>query len=179
MHWGRSCSTKSSLISSWLRETFSGCSFSAWSIPGKRRRLLLQIVNEFQYFQLQRWLDPRKSVRKQMLCPPYQLFFRVKFYVSDPSKLIEEYTRWVAKSHSVQLMQVQISLLPASEVRHSGRSSALCRWLSRTASQLRSPVRTRWLQCNRTCSRLLKWIEIRPQTTGWLCKTSWRTSCNA
>ncbi|PAV85839.1 hypothetical protein WR25_01950 [Diploscapter pachys] len=41
-----------------------------------------------------RWLDPRKSVRKQMLCPPYQLFFRVKFYVSDPSKLIEEYTRY-------------------------------------------------------------------------------------
>jgi len=26
--------------------------------------------------------------------PPYEFFFRVKFYVSDPSKLAEEYTRW-------------------------------------------------------------------------------------
>lgn len=25
--------------------------------------------------------------------PPYEFFFRVKFYVSDPSKLAEEYTR--------------------------------------------------------------------------------------
>uniref|UniRef100_A0A914W524 Moesin/ezrin/radixin homolog 1 n=1 Tax=Plectus sambesii TaxID=2011161 RepID=A0A914W524_9BILA len=41
-----------------------------------------------------RWLDPTKSIRKQMQCPPYLLYFRVKFYVSDPSKLIEEYTRY-------------------------------------------------------------------------------------
>ncbi|VDN50681.1 unnamed protein product [Dracunculus medinensis] len=42
----------------------------------------------------QKWLDPTKSVRKQMLCPPFNLFFRVKFYVSDPVKLVEEYTRY-------------------------------------------------------------------------------------
>ncbi|VDN26623.1 unnamed protein product [Cylicostephanus goldi] len=41
-----------------------------------------------------RWLDPNKSIRKQMLCPPFHLSFRVKFYVSDPSKLAEEYTRY-------------------------------------------------------------------------------------
>ncbi|KIH61684.1 FERM protein, partial [Ancylostoma duodenale] len=41
-----------------------------------------------------RWLDPCKSIRKQMLCPPFHLSFRVKFYVSDPSKLAEEYTRY-------------------------------------------------------------------------------------
>ncbi|EYC25071.1 hypothetical protein Y032_0012g1685 [Ancylostoma ceylanicum] len=41
-----------------------------------------------------RWLDPCKSIRKQMLCPPFHLSFRVKFYVSDPSKLTEEYTRY-------------------------------------------------------------------------------------
>ncbi|PIO67523.1 FERM protein [Teladorsagia circumcincta] len=40
-----------------------------------------------------RWLDPNKSIRKQMVCPPFHLCFRVKFYVSDPSKLVEEYTR--------------------------------------------------------------------------------------
>uniref|UniRef100_A0A5S6QT60 protein-tyrosine-phosphatase n=1 Tax=Trichuris muris TaxID=70415 RepID=A0A5S6QT60_TRIMR len=41
-----------------------------------------------------RWLEPAKSIRKQMQCPPYILHFRVKFYVSDPSKLLEEYTRY-------------------------------------------------------------------------------------
>ncbi|KAE9553164.1 hypothetical protein FO519_003643 [Halicephalobus sp. NKZ332] len=41
-----------------------------------------------------RWLDAKKSIKRQMMCPPYHLFFRVKFYVSDPSKLIEEYTRY-------------------------------------------------------------------------------------
>ncbi|CAI5445122.1 unnamed protein product [Caenorhabditis angaria] len=44
--------------------------------------------------QQKKWLDPEKCVRKQMVCPPYHLFFRVKFYVSDPSKLREEYTRY-------------------------------------------------------------------------------------
>lgn len=41
-----------------------------------------------------RWLDPQKSIRKQMVCSPFNLYFRVKFYVSDPSKLAEEYTRY-------------------------------------------------------------------------------------
>ncbi|MFH4983349.1 hypothetical protein AB6A40_010058 [Gnathostoma spinigerum] len=41
-----------------------------------------------------RWLDPSKTVRKQMICAPFRLFFRVKFYVSEPSKLVEEYTRY-------------------------------------------------------------------------------------
>lgn len=47
-----------------------------------------------------RWLDPNKPFRKQWnavrlsgdLCPT--LFFRVKFYVTDPSRLQEEYTRY-------------------------------------------------------------------------------------
>lgn len=42
-----------------------------------------------------RWMDAAKSVRKQIkLGPPYLLYFRVKFYVCDPSKLHEEYTRY-------------------------------------------------------------------------------------
>lgn len=39
-----------------------------------------------------RWLDPAKPVKKQLRNG--QLYFRVKFYVSDPSKLQEEYTRY-------------------------------------------------------------------------------------
>ena len=44
-----------------------------------------------------RWLDPAKSVRKQMRVKgvaPVTLHFRVKFYVTDPSRLHEEYTRY-------------------------------------------------------------------------------------
>ncbi|XP_046327998.1 tyrosine-protein phosphatase non-receptor type 4-like isoform X5 [Haliotis rufescens] len=42
-----------------------------------------------------RWLDPLKTIKKQCrVGPPFEFFFRVKFYVSDPSKLAEEYTRY-------------------------------------------------------------------------------------
>jgi len=42
-----------------------------------------------------RWLDPLKTLKRQTKSdPPYRLYFRVKFYVSDPSKLSEEYTRY-------------------------------------------------------------------------------------
>ncbi|KAK6631145.1 hypothetical protein RUM43_014241 [Polyplax serrata] len=41
---------------------------------------------------IMRWLDPKKSLKKQI--GSGNLFFRVKFYVMDPSKLQEEYTRY-------------------------------------------------------------------------------------
>lgn len=40
-----------------------------------------------------RWLDPRKSIRKQVKGTLY-FNFQVKFFVTDPSKLLEEYTRY-------------------------------------------------------------------------------------
>ncbi|XP_071493676.1 tyrosine-protein phosphatase non-receptor type 4-like isoform X1 [Diadema antillarum] len=40
-----------------------------------------------------RWLDPRKSIRKQVKGALY-FHFQVKFFVTDPSKLLEEYTRY-------------------------------------------------------------------------------------
>ncbi|XP_056303839.1 tyrosine-protein phosphatase non-receptor type 4b isoform X2 [Danio aesculapii] len=44
----------------------------------------------------QRWLDPNKPVRKQLKRPsPHNLRFRVKFFVGDPGKLQEEYTRYL------------------------------------------------------------------------------------
>ncbi|GAB6030554.1 hypothetical protein CHUAL_007419 [Chamberlinius hualienensis] len=49
---------------------------------------------QFQETDGMRWLDATKSVRKQIKKPPYIVYFRVKFYVSDPSKLQEEYTRY-------------------------------------------------------------------------------------
>ncbi|XP_077129386.1 tyrosine-protein phosphatase non-receptor type 4 isoform X2 [Ranitomeya variabilis] len=61
-------------------------------------------LTERDYFGLQladdscdnpRWLDPNKPVRKQLKRgSPHSLSFRVKFFVSDPNKLQEEYTRY-------------------------------------------------------------------------------------
>ncbi|TGZ47375.1 Tyrosine-protein phosphatase non-receptor type 4 [Temnothorax longispinosus] len=43
---------------------------------------------------MMRWLDPSKPVKKQIRSKGGHFFFKVKFYVSDPSKLQEEYTRY-------------------------------------------------------------------------------------
>ncbi|BFY98244.1 hypothetical protein BsWGS_01284 [Bradybaena similaris] len=77
---------------------------------GKAQQLLDQVFDHLElvekdYFGLQyldpspgedslRWLDPLKTIKKQCRGPAFEFFFRVKFYVSDPSKLAEEYTRY-------------------------------------------------------------------------------------
>jgi hypothetical protein len=70
---------------------------------------LLEQVNyhldllETDYFGLQfsdthnvkHWLDPTKPIKKQCkIGPPYQFFFRVKFYTAEPNNLKEELTRY-------------------------------------------------------------------------------------
>ncbi|XP_040214179.1 tyrosine-protein phosphatase non-receptor type 4 [Rana temporaria] len=62
-------------------------------------------LTERDYFGLQladvspenpKWLDPSKLIRKQLKRgSPHSLHFRVKFFVSDSSKLQEEYTRYL------------------------------------------------------------------------------------
>ena len=64
-----------------------------------------------------RWLDPAKPVRKQMRVKgmaAITLYFRLKFYVTDPSRLQEEYTRYHA------YLQVKISLLNVLDPRYAG-----------------------------------------------------------
>ncbi|RUS91858.1 hypothetical protein EGW08_000429 [Elysia chlorotica] len=77
---------------------------------GKSQQLLDKVFEHLElvekdYFGLQyldlapsddtlRWLDPLKTIKKQCRGPTYEFYFRVKFYVSDPSKLAEEYTRY-------------------------------------------------------------------------------------
>ncbi|XP_026803560.2 tyrosine-protein phosphatase non-receptor type 4b isoform X2 [Pangasianodon hypophthalmus] len=62
----------------------------------------------------QRWLDPSKPIRKQLKrVTPNNLSFRVKFFVSDPSKLQEEYTRYL---YFLQLKQdIQSGKLPCPQ----------------------------------------------------------------
>lgn len=66
-----------------------------------------------------RWLDPLKTIKKQCRGPPYEFFFRVKFYVSDPSKLSEEYTRY----HF--FLQVRQDMLAGKLVCSDGQAAAL------------------------------------------------------
>uniref|UniRef100_A0A8D0MTX4 FERM domain-containing protein n=1 Tax=Sus scrofa TaxID=9823 RepID=A0A8D0MTX4_PIG len=83
---------------------------STKSLKQEQGQVLLDVVfkhldlTERDYFGLQladdssdnpRWLDPNKPIRKQLKRgSPYSLNFRVKFFVSDPNKLQEEYTRY-------------------------------------------------------------------------------------
>ncbi|XP_038567448.1 band 4.1-like protein 4B [Micropterus salmoides] len=46
--------------------------------------------------QVSHWLDMSKLIKKQIReGPPYRLFFRVKFYSSEPNNLHEEFTRYL------------------------------------------------------------------------------------
>ncbi|XP_028983743.1 band 4.1-like protein 4B isoform X2 [Betta splendens] len=46
--------------------------------------------------QVSHWLDMTKLIKKQIVDgPPYRLFFRVKFYSSEPNNLREEFTRYL------------------------------------------------------------------------------------
>ncbi|XP_046902374.1 tyrosine-protein phosphatase non-receptor type 4-like isoform X2 [Hypomesus transpacificus] len=56
---------------------------------------ILLLDNTVQAFKVSRWLDPNKPIRKQLKRgSPHNLSFRVKFFVTDPNKLQEEYTRY-------------------------------------------------------------------------------------
>lgn len=56
----------------------------------------LQFIEAVEHGQdVARWVDPLRTLKRQIKTePPYLLYFRVKFYVSDPSRLQEEYTRY-------------------------------------------------------------------------------------
>lgn len=55
-----------------------------------------RIADEKTAIVYHKWLDPHKKIRKQMrfLTQPFLLNFRVKFYVNEMSRLLEEYTRY-------------------------------------------------------------------------------------
>ncbi|KAG8000779.1 Tyrosine-protein phosphatase non-receptor type 4 [Nibea albiflora] len=56
---------------------------------------VLLLDNTVKEFKVSRWLDPNKPIRKQLKRgSPHNLSFRVKFFVTDPNKLQEEYTRY-------------------------------------------------------------------------------------
>lgn len=75
------------------------------SLAGKLYELVHAHLDllETDYFGLQfsdthnvkHWLEPGKPIKKQCkIGPPYQFFFRVKFYTAEPNNLSEELTRY-------------------------------------------------------------------------------------
>uniref|UniRef100_A0A672TDY6 Tyrosine-protein phosphatase n=1 Tax=Sinocyclocheilus grahami TaxID=75366 RepID=A0A672TDY6_SINGR len=78
-----------------------------------------------------RWLDPNKPIRKQLKRgSPHHLNFRVKFFVSDPNKLQEEYTRLPCPHNTAALLAsytVQSELSDYSEAENlPGYLSEFC-----------------------------------------------------
>ncbi|XP_066202660.1 tyrosine-protein phosphatase non-receptor type 4 isoform X4 [Saccopteryx leptura] len=75
-----------------------------------------------------RWLDPNKPIRKQLKRgSPYSLNFRVKFFVSDPNKLQEEYTRLLCPYNTAALLA---SFAVQSELGDYNQSENLTGYLS-------------------------------------------------
>uniref|UniRef100_A0A6Q2XID3 Tyrosine-protein phosphatase n=1 Tax=Esox lucius TaxID=8010 RepID=A0A6Q2XID3_ESOLU len=78
-----------------------------------------------------RWLDPNKPIRKQLKRgSPHNLSFRVKFFVTDPNKLQEEYTRLPCPHNTAALLAsyaVQSELGDYSDTEHvPGYLSEFC-----------------------------------------------------
>ncbi|KAJ6657814.1 hypothetical protein lerEdw1_001864 [Lerista edwardsae] len=80
-----------------------------WQKHAKGQDLFDQIIYyldlvETDYFGLQfmdtsqmvHWLDHSKPIKKQIkIGPPYMLYFRIKYYSSEPNNLHEEFTRYL------------------------------------------------------------------------------------
>ncbi|XP_006529318.1 tyrosine-protein phosphatase non-receptor type 4 isoform X3 [Mus musculus] len=89
---------------------------------------ILLLDNTVQAFRVNRWLDPNKPIRKQLKRgSPYNLNFRVKFFVSDPNKLQEEYTRLSCPCNTAALLA---SFAVQSELGDYNQSENLAGYLS-------------------------------------------------
>ncbi|XP_060906569.1 band 4.1-like protein 4B isoform X2 [Labrus mixtus] len=74
--------------------------------------------------QVSHWLDMTKLIKKQIRDgPPYRLFFRVKFYSSEPNNLREEFTRYL---FVLQLRQDILSGKLKCPYDHSVELAAYC-----------------------------------------------------
>uniref|UniRef100_A0A096MQK4 Tyrosine-protein phosphatase non-receptor type n=1 Tax=Papio anubis TaxID=9555 RepID=A0A096MQK4_PAPAN len=86
------------------------------------------MLNLKNWKKVLRWLDPNKPIRKQLKRgSPYNLNFRVKFFVSDPNKLQEEYTRLPCPSNTAALLA---SFAVQSELGDYDQSENLSGYLS-------------------------------------------------
>uniref|UniRef100_A0A8C2X183 Erythrocyte membrane protein band 4.1 like 4B n=1 Tax=Cyclopterus lumpus TaxID=8103 RepID=A0A8C2X183_CYCLU len=107
---------------------------------------------ETEYFGLQymdteqvsHWLDMSKFIKKQIRGPPYRLFFRVKFYSSEPNNLREEFTRYL---FVLQLRQDILSgeMGDCDPLEHSPELVSEFRFNPKQSEPMEADIFARWL----------------------------------
>uniref|UniRef100_A0A7N9ASQ8 Erythrocyte membrane protein band 4.1 like 4B n=1 Tax=Mastacembelus armatus TaxID=205130 RepID=A0A7N9ASQ8_9TELE len=96
--------------------------------------------------QVSHWLDMTKLIKKQIRDgPPYRLFFRVKFYSSEPNNLREEFTRYL---FVLQLRQDILSgeLGDCDPLDHSPELVSEFRFTPKQSEAMEADIFSRWLE---------------------------------
>ncbi|ROL47773.1 Band 4.1-like protein 4B [Anabarilius grahami] len=121
--------------------------------------------------QVAHWLDAAKPIKKQIRYgPPYRLFFRVKFYSSEPNNLHEEFTRlkcpydvyvelgaYCLQSELGDCDPLEHSIVLVSEFRFSPKQTEImeadiyrkwaeCRGMSPSQAELNFLNKCKWLE---------------------------------
>uniref|UniRef100_A0A8C1J649 Erythrocyte membrane protein band 4.1 like 4B n=1 Tax=Cyprinus carpio TaxID=7962 RepID=A0A8C1J649_CYPCA len=97
--------------------------------------------------QVAQWLDAAKPIKKQIrLGPPYRLFFRVKFYSSEPNNLHEEFTRYL---FVLQLRQDILSgeLGDCDPLEHSTVLVSEFRFSPKQTELMEADIYHKWAEC--------------------------------
>uniref|UniRef100_A0A8C2JTN0 Erythrocyte membrane protein band 4.1 like 4B n=1 Tax=Cyprinus carpio TaxID=7962 RepID=A0A8C2JTN0_CYPCA len=97
--------------------------------------------------QVAQWLDAAKPIKKQIrFGPPYRLFFRVKFYSSEPNNLHEEFTRYL---FVLQLRQDILSgeLGDCDPLEHSTVLVSEFRFSPKQTELMEADIYHKWAEC--------------------------------
>uniref|UniRef100_A0A3P8XX27 FERM domain-containing protein n=1 Tax=Esox lucius TaxID=8010 RepID=A0A3P8XX27_ESOLU len=118
--------------------------------------------------QVSHWLDVSKPIKKQIRDgPPYRLFFRVKFYSSEPNNLHEEFTRYL---FVLQLRQDLLSgeLGDCDPLEHSPELVSEFRFTPKQTETMEGDIFNKWVdlrgkdpaQAEISFLNKCKWLEL-------------------
>uniref|UniRef100_A0A8K9X7V9 Erythrocyte membrane protein band 4.1 like 4B n=1 Tax=Oncorhynchus mykiss TaxID=8022 RepID=A0A8K9X7V9_ONCMY len=118
--------------------------------------------------QVSHWLDVSKPIKKQIRDgPPYRLFFRVKFYSSEPNNLHEEFTRYL---FVLQLRQDILSgeLGDCDPLEHSPELVSEFRFTPKQSETMEADIFNKWVdlrgtdpsQAETSFLNKCKWLEL-------------------
>uniref|UniRef100_A0A3P9BA02 Erythrocyte membrane protein band 4.1 like 4B n=1 Tax=Maylandia zebra TaxID=106582 RepID=A0A3P9BA02_9CICH len=118
--------------------------------------------------QVSHWLDMSKLIKKQIRDgPPYKLFFRVKFYSSEPNNLREEFTRLKCPYDvAVELAAfcLQSELGDCDPLEHSPELVSEFRFTPRQSAAMEADIFNQWgkspSQAEISFLNKCKWLEL-------------------
>uniref|UniRef100_A0A7N5ZRL4 FERM domain-containing protein n=1 Tax=Anabas testudineus TaxID=64144 RepID=A0A7N5ZRL4_ANATE len=99
--------------------------------------------------QVSHWLDMSKQIKKQIRDGrPYRLFFRVKFYSSEPNNLREEFTRYlfVLQLRQDILVPQFCELGDCDPLEHSPELVSEFRFSPKQSEAMEADIFSRWLE---------------------------------